>query len=131
MKNFLAATIGALVFFWLVVLAGAIWGGVNRLAEGSECFSSAERLAVGAFFGGADFAFYGGLPAAVIGAVAGPLAVSIFSRRRIVRHPLEQHRSLLDLFADSLLFLVVVIEAATIACVTGFIAFHMFYHTGE
>lgn len=127
MKNLLAAILGALVFFWLVVLAGAIWGGVSGLAQGSEYFSPGERLAEGAFFGGAAFAFYGGFPAAVIGTVAGQLSVSTPSR--------GQRRPLLDLFADCLLFLVVVIEAAALACATGFIAFLigflMFYRPGE
>ncbi len=134
MKYLLAVIIGALVLFWLVVLAGAIWGGVNGTVlfdVGIESNSSTDDVVIAALSGGIAFALCGGLPAVFIGAIAGPLAASIISRRRITLHPLKRRYLPPPLLADSLLILGMVIMGAIVAWLIGFGFLLMFFHAGE
>jgi hypothetical protein len=137
MKNLLAAIVGAIDLFCVVVLMGAVWGGENRLAIfdlGIESHSSTDDVVIAALSGGIAFALCGGLPAVIIGAIAGPLAVAIVSRRRITLYPFKQRRpflALLTLFADSLLLLALVIVATALAWMMGLGFLFVFFHGGE
>ncbi len=92
MKYLVAVIVVSMALFLLVSMAGAIWGGVNMVAPcygGISNYSIPERIAGGAIFGAMVFSVYGGIPAAIVGTLAGPIATWVISRKRATRtvHP--------------------------------------------
>ncbi len=101
---------------------------------GMESHSRADDVFIAALSGGMAFAISGGLPAIVIGAIAGLPAASIISRLRTAHHSLKRRRSFLTflaLFADSLLLLALAIVATAIAWMMGFGFLFAYFYGGE